>query len=242
MIAAAERSIYIEAQYLTARTVGAALSRRLKARNGPDVVIVMTQKSRELLERFAMSENRDRLIRRLTRSDRFGRLRVFYPVVPERSSEIEVLVHAKLLIVDDRMIRVGSSNLNNRSIGLDTECDVAIEAKSPTDRSAIAGIRNRLLAEHLGCRESEVDTAGQGGRPGCRCRSAQCNRRRLRPFEMRKPGGPFHSIPGTRFWIRCGCFDGPGRSVSPADFAAARTPEAQRLEAKAPGNIRRGRR
>lgn len=199
MIAAAERSIYIEAQYLTARTVGAALSRRLKARNGPDVVIVMTQKSRGLLERFAMSENRDRLIRRLTRSDRFGRLRVFYPVVPEGSSEIEVLVHAKLLIVDDRMIRVGSSNLNNRSIGLDTECDVAIEAKSPTDRSAIAGIRNRLLAEHLGCRESEVDTAVKEAGLVAAVDRLNCNRRRLRPFEMRKPGGPFHSIPGTRF-------------------------------------------
>jgi phosphatidylserine/phosphatidylglycerophosphate/cardiolipin synthase-like enzyme len=199
MIAAAEHSIYIEAQYLTAKSVGAALSRRLKARTGPDIIIVMTQKSRGLLERFAMSENRDRLIRRLARADRFRRLRVFYPVVPLGSGEIEVLVHAKLLIIDDRLIRVGSSNLNNRSIGLDTECDVAIEAKHPMDRSAIAGIRNRLLAEHLDCREDEVDAAVKEAGLLAAVDRLNRNRRRLRPFELHKPGGSFRSIPGTRF-------------------------------------------
>ncbi|MEZ5582565.1 MAG: hypothetical protein R3F37_07215 [Candidatus Competibacteraceae bacterium] len=36
-------------------------------------------------------------------------------------------------------------------MGLDTECDVAIEAGDREDlKQAIVGLRNRLLAEHLG--------------------------------------------------------------------------------------------
>lgn len=199
MIMAAERSIYIEAQYLTAKTIGAALSRRLKARKGPDIVIVMTQESRGLLERLAMSENRDRLLRRLARADRFGRLRVFYPVVPSASGKAEVLVHAKLIIVDDRMIRVGSSNLNNRSIGLDTECDVAIEAGSPEDRKTIARIRNGLLAEHLDCSAGDVDAATRAAGLAVAVDRLNHRPRGLRPFDVGRSGGPFRLLPGTRF-------------------------------------------
>lgn len=200
MIMAAERSIYIEAQYLTAKTIGAALSRRLKASNGPDIVIVMTRESRGLLERLAMSENRDRLLRRLARADRFGRLRVFYPAVPSESGgKVEVLVHAKLIIVDDRMIRVGSSNLNNRSIGLDTECDVAIEAGGLEDRRTIAGIRNRLLAEHLGCSTADVDAAIAADGLATAVDRLNCRPRGLRPFDVGRSGDPFRSLPGTRF-------------------------------------------
>ena len=43
---------------------------------------------------------------------------------------IDVMVHSKLMIVDDVLLHVGSANLNNRSIGLDTECDLAIEART----------------------------------------------------------------------------------------------------------------
>jgi phosphatidylserine/phosphatidylglycerophosphate/cardiolipin synthase-like enzyme len=200
MIMAAERSIYIEAQYLTAKAIGAALSLRLKASNGPDIVIVMTQESRGLLERLAMSENRDRLIRRLARADRFGRLRVFYPVVPsENGGKVEVLVHAKLIVVDDRMIRVGSSNLNNRSIGLDTECDVAIEAGSPEDRRTIASIRNRLLAEHLGCPTADVDASIAADGLATAVDRLNCRPRGLRLFDVGRSGAPFRSLPGTHF-------------------------------------------
>ena len=46
-----------------------------------------------------------------------------------------IYVHAKVLTIDDRLLRVGSSNLNNRSMGFDTECDLAIEA-IPGEQSA----------------------------------------------------------------------------------------------------------
>ena len=41
---------------------------------------------------------------------------------------------------------MGSANLNNRSIGLDTECDLAIEGSTQGERRAIERLRNRLQA------------------------------------------------------------------------------------------------
>jgi uncharacterized membrane protein YdjX (TVP38/TMEM64 family) len=69
---------------------------------------------------------------------------------------VQVRVHSKVCIVDDRLMRVGSANLNNRSMGLDTECDLAIEAAHPAMTHAIAALRNRLLGEHLGVSAEKV--------------------------------------------------------------------------------------
>jgi len=149
-LAAARRHIYIETQYLASFSVGKVLARRLEEPDGPEIVILTTYSSRGYLEQVVMGHNRNRLIRRLKKADRFGRLRVVYAVVPEKGgSELEVLIHSKVLVVDDRFVRIGSSNLNNRSEGLDTECDIAIEAATDAHRHLIARFRDRLLAEHL---------------------------------------------------------------------------------------------
>lgn len=93
---------------------------------------------------------RARLLKQLQGADRFGRLRVYYPVVPDLDGSC-VNVHSKVLVVDDALVRIGSSNLANRSMGLDTECDLTIEAAGKTRIArAIAHFRDRLLGEHLG--------------------------------------------------------------------------------------------
>jgi len=64
------------------------------------------------------------------------------------------------MIVDDEVLRVGSSNLNNRSLGLDTECDLALDANVGGNegiRTQILALRNDLIAEHLGCTVAEVN-------------------------------------------------------------------------------------
>jgi len=64
--------------------------------------------------------------------------------------------------MDDRLLRVGSSNLNNRSQGYDTECDLSVEAppaKKDELRQKIVGLRNDLLAEHLGVENEAVESA-----------------------------------------------------------------------------------
>jgi uncharacterized membrane protein YdjX (TVP38/TMEM64 family) len=57
--------------------------------------------------------------------------------------------------VDDDLFCIGSANLSNRSMALDTECSIAIEAQGDEPerrriRDAITRLRDRLLAEHLG--------------------------------------------------------------------------------------------
>jgi uncharacterized membrane protein YdjX (TVP38/TMEM64 family) len=54
--------------------------------------------------------------------------------------------------VDDALLVVGSANLSNRSMGLDTECCLAVEASAPGDEAAalVARARHQLLGEHLG--------------------------------------------------------------------------------------------
>lgn len=51
--------------------------------------------------------------------------------------------------MDDRWLTIGSANLANRSMGLDTECNLVIEAVDERQRAAIRRARDTLLAEHL---------------------------------------------------------------------------------------------
>jgi phosphatidylserine/phosphatidylglycerophosphate/cardiolipin synthase-like enzyme len=149
LIRDARESIYVENQYLTSATIVAALCHLLEAPSGPDVLIVLPFKNSGWLEEHTIEALRLESIRRLRAADRFSRLRICYPVVPGLDGE-SVGVHSKILVIDDRLFRVGSSNLTNRSMCLDTECDLTIEATSAAQRVGISRLRNGLLAEHLG--------------------------------------------------------------------------------------------
>jgi phosphatidylserine/phosphatidylglycerophosphate/cardiolipin synthase-like enzyme len=151
-IARAESTIYIETQYLAARRIAEALARRLQEPRGPEIIIVMPEKVEGWLEHKTMDGARVKLLDLLRRADRNKRFGVYYPVTRGGQS---IFVHAKILVIDDKLLRVGSSNLNNRSMGFDTECDLALEAipGSPDYerlREAIGSFRTDLLCEHLG--------------------------------------------------------------------------------------------
>ena len=155
-IAAARRYIYIENQYLTSEKIADALAARLEEKDGPEVVMVLPRRCPGWLEESTMGALRSRLLKRLNERDRHQRLRVYYPVVPELGDE-HIIVHAKLMVVDDWLVRVGSANISNRSMGLDSECDLAIEALGEERiEKAIINFRNRLVAEHLGASADEV--------------------------------------------------------------------------------------
>ncbi|WP_162914990.1 phospholipase D-like domain-containing protein [Desertibaculum subflavum] len=199
-IGAAKRWIYIETQYLTSRLVGDALKRSLAEPSGPEIVIVTTKRSWGLVEHFVMSNNRDRLIRLLRRADRHGRLRCCYPVVPGPKKPHPMKVHSKLMVVDDRLLRVGSANLNNRSMQVDTECDLAIESGSPAEQARIAGIRNSLLAEHLSATpEGVAAVLAQTGSLFAVIDRLNHGPRHLHPFDHVGERGPTKPIPLT--WL-----------------------------------------
>lgn len=151
MIAAARRTIYIENQYFTAWRIGEALAARLAEPEGPEIVLVSRLVSHGWLEEHTMHLLRTRLIRHLRAADPGGRFHIYYPDVEGLKEGTCIDVHSKLMIVDDEVLRIGSSNLANRSMGVDTECDVAIEARGhPGTAQVIRGFRDRLLGEHLG--------------------------------------------------------------------------------------------
>ena len=149
-IGAAQRFIYIENQYLSSAVIGDALVKRLREPNGPEVVAVISKASAGWLEGATMDVLRSRLIKRLREADEYRRLRIFCPVLDEQKSCC-MSVHSKLLIADNEIVRIGSANVSNRSLGFDTECDLALEADgNRAIEQAIGRLRNSLLAEHLG--------------------------------------------------------------------------------------------
>ncbi len=189
-IAAARRLVYVESQYLASRRIGDAIARRLAEADGPEVVIVNPCTAEGWLEEEAMGSARSLILSRLQAADRNGRLRVVHPVA---EGGTPIYVHAKVMIVDDRLLKVGSSNLNNRSLGLDTECDLVLDAADAPDevaagaiREGIRAIRHALLAEHLGrspAAVAEAETRAGGSMLAAIAASSRPRGRRLVPLE-----------------------------------------------------------
>lgn len=150
LIARAQRWIYAESQYFASRKIAEAIARRLAEDDGPEIVILNPVTAEGWLEPIAMDTARARLIEAIRPHDRRNRLRVYHPYTADGEA---VYVHAKVTVIDGMILRVGSSNFNNRSMGLDTECDVTIDATRPDNAGAAARITDiayELLGEHLG--------------------------------------------------------------------------------------------
>jgi phospholipase D1/2 len=162
-IARARRTIYIESQYFTADHIADALAIRLTEVDGPEVILVTPKCCEGWLEQATMGVLRDEVMRRLIAADRYGRLRVVYPAASQ-SRDVATFVHSKVMFIDDQLARIGSSNLSKRSMGVDSECDLAIDAGGDRRLSeGILRIRDRLLAEHLGAPADVVTRAVDAG-------------------------------------------------------------------------------
>ncbi|MEH3106176.1 MAG: phospholipase D-like domain-containing protein [Sphingomonas fennica] len=185
LIAAARRTLYIESQYFASRRVAEALARRLAEADPPEIVIINPLTAQGWLEPIAMDTARARLMEALRRIDTHGRLRLYHPYT---AGGEPIYCHAKILIADDRVIRVGSSNLNNRSMGLDTECDLTLDSAAcddPAVAARILAIRDDLLAEHLGTSPETVTAriAAEGSMIGA-IEALRGPGRSLRPYEL----------------------------------------------------------
>ena len=160
-IAAARRCIYMENQYFTSMPIAGALARRLAEPDGPEVVLIGTEHSPSYFDQATMDRTRVRFLRTLQRADRHGRLKAYSPVTALGRI---IIVHSKLTIIDDDLLRIGSANINNRSMGFDSECDLSFEAGGRTPaqtRRQIAALRTRLAAHWLGCDDDTFAAAAQ---------------------------------------------------------------------------------
>ncbi len=156
-IKSAERLIYLENQYLTNDALVDTLSQRLCEKPDLEAVLVGPQTPHGWIEAKTMGVGRLRFLQRLEEAGVADRVRLVSPVVTDDEGDrIDVMVHAKAMFVDDRFMTVGSANLNNRSLGFDSECNLAIEAEDDELRGRISALRNGLLGEHLGMETGEV--------------------------------------------------------------------------------------
>lgn len=161
MIEQCQRFAYIENQYFTSPKIAAAICTRLSQPNPPEIVMIMPRNADGWLESVAMDGTRQRLMQAIQRQEGGENFRIYVPV---NEADEDIYVHAKVAIIDDRFVRVGSSNLNNRSMGLDSECDVIVDCGLPHNRGRgleekIRRLRHDLLAEHLGVEIEEVAKA-----------------------------------------------------------------------------------
>lgn len=214
LIAEAEDYLYIENQYLSSHTIVEALAGRLREEAGPEVIIVLTRDTGGWLEEGTMGVLRDRLLEILSEADAHGRFRAYFPFVEdEEGNESQVYVHAKLLIADDRMVEIGSANLSNRSMKVDSEADVVMVKEKPA--AFIRDLLHRLLGIHFRMPADEVashrrETASLGRaiesiRDGRRHRleplPSGCNnmfQRKLANTQLLDPDEPI----SPSYWIR----------------------------------------
>lgn len=159
-IHAARDTIYLESQYFASGTLCKALEARLEESQGPEIVVVNPDRAEGFAQHQAMDTARARMIERLHEAQARGgggpRFRIFHPA---NDAGEAIYVHAKVLVVDDRLVRIGSSNVNSRSMGFDTECDIAVETASEAQRQFALDLRHRLLAEHMGTSADAVAEA-----------------------------------------------------------------------------------
>ena len=190
-IARAERTIYIENQFMTSGVVASALARRLRERPQLEVLMVAPRSHDSFIERRTMRNGRIRFWRTVKAAGG-DRVRLLYPSIETPGGKdgpsTYTMIHSKIMVIDDWFVRVGSANLNNRSMGADTECDLAIAATSERERAAIVELRDRLLGEHCGVSAEEVAAAVARQGSLVRVADSLCgNGHRLSPIDDGQP-------------------------------------------------------
>jgi phosphatidylserine/phosphatidylglycerophosphate/cardiolipin synthase-like enzyme len=154
-IARAERFIYLENQYLwSPEIVDALIAAMNRQHAGPfRIVIVLPAKA------YTGKYDNDEHVRRLQEADA-GR-GIFAAYCPYSSGPalgptgyhyLPVYVHAKVGIIDDAWLTVGSANLNRRGLGTDAEMNVQSIAPE-----VARNLRVHLWADHLHMKPSEVE-------------------------------------------------------------------------------------
>jgi phospholipase D1/2 len=192
-LGSAERLIYAETQYFTSRSIAKVLEARMRDDSRPklDIVVFLPHGADTPMEKMALEDTQEGVLLGLldTAQETGHQMRLLYPASRNPDgTETATFIHSKLLIVDDRLLMVGSPNLTERSIALDTELAVTWECTSADDglSGCIRSIRDKLLSEHSGAPLGEF----ANDQPLCARLDALMLERatRLRRREVHEPG------------------------------------------------------
>ena len=140
------------------------------------------------------------LLRELRKADRMGASASFIRMSPGWCEGTCVDVHSKVMVIDDEWLRIGSANICNRSMGMDTECDLTVEARGePAIGKTIAGFRDRLIAEHLDVEPHESSRPAGNGITDRRDRIHAWQQRTLKTLtQLKEMAGCRHRDGGAR--------------------------------------------
>ena len=136
----AERFVYLESQFLWSSEVVSILADKLRRPPRDDFRVVVLLPARPNNGR---DDTRGQLGVLLDADGKNGRFLACTLYQPGRGGSI-VYVHAKIGIVDDRWLTIGSANLNEHSLFNDTEVNVVLH-----DEKLARAARLRLWSEHL---------------------------------------------------------------------------------------------
>lgn len=137
----AQRFIYLENQYLWSPEILAVLRRKVSDPPSHDFRLLLLLPSKAST---GSDDTRGQLGTLLQADDGRGRLLACTLYAPGPDRDWPVYVHAKVGIVDDAWMTIGSANLNEHSLFNDTEMNVVIR-----DADLIRDTRLRLWSAHL---------------------------------------------------------------------------------------------
>ena len=144
----ARRLIYLENQFLWSPEIVALLAEKLRSLPDERFRMVLVLPGRPTT---GADDTRGSLAELVEADDGRGRLLACTLYAHDGVFADPVYVHAKVGIVDDEWLTVGSANLNDHSLFNDTEVNVVTH-----DRRLAAETRLRLWAEHLELPRDEV--------------------------------------------------------------------------------------
>ena len=168
-IAAAEQSVYLETQYFSRRRIFGALMSRMQAAGRPklEIVVIVNERAEAVKEELAVGLRQAEILEQLREiAGATGHALGIYWSRPEGevNSFPSTYIHSKVTMVDDRFLSVGSANLTNRSMGVDSELHASWEASPDNASSALIArvrdIRTSLLAEHSGQDGNAIEAFG----------------------------------------------------------------------------------
>ncbi len=155
----AEKFIYIENQYLAYMPIAKALNQELRKKPDLRVLIVSSYNPQGPIEKEVMWQGRIKFRKTLVKDIPVSQARMVYPVSKgEDGREEPIRIHAKMIVIDDRYLHIGSANMNGRSMGYDSECDIICIAETEKHKEAIINLRNQYIEKFSGTTiEDEVD-------------------------------------------------------------------------------------
>lgn len=137
----AERFIYIEDQYFRMPMLHDELARRMDEK--PELKLVVVTKPVTMSDPGCNQTRKAHAFFAQRYSDRFAylMLNTYDPSLGRADAYVPIDVHAKMLVVDDVFMSVGSANKNNRGLVYEHELNAAV-----LDRGFVTASRRRMLA------------------------------------------------------------------------------------------------